>query len=197
MSAELLPRVFDPFVQDPQSIDRRQGGLGIGLAIVRNLAALHGGTIAATSDGPGMGSQFVIRLPLVTAGVVAVPAHATRIETSGQNVLVVDDNVDAAEMIGELLRAYGHDVTVVHHPDEALALVQDLAPHTALLDIGLPGMDGYQLASRLRTLAPACRLVALTGYGQEADRVRGTAAGFVAHLVKPADINELLAAIQA
>ncbi len=195
ISPGLLPRVFDPFVQDPQAIDRREGGLGIGLAIVRNLATLHGGSATATSEGPGKGSEFSIRMPLLTAGEVVVPAVHPKSGPSGQQVLVVDDNVDAAEMLGELLRAYGHEVTVVHHPDDALALAHDLAPHTALLDIGLPGMDGYELARRLKTVVPVCRLIALTGYGQEADRIRGAKAGFVAHLVKPADINELLAVL--
>lgn len=193
ISPELLPRVFDPFVQDPQAIDRREGGLGIGLAIVRNLAVLHGGSATATSEGPGRGSEFSIRLPLVTAEEVAESPVLHKSGPTGQLVLVVDDNVDAAEMLGELLRAYGHDVTVVHHPDDALAVARDLSPHIGLLDIGLPGMDGYELAKQLKEVVPACRLIALTGYGQEADRLRGADAGFVAHLVKPADINELLA----
>lgn len=197
ISPELLPRVFDPFVQDPQAIDRREGGLGIGLAIVRNLAALHGGSATAASEGPGKGSQFSIRLPLVAAENVTVSPAPHKNKPAGQHVLVVDDNVDAAEMLGELLRAYGHDVTVVHHPNDALTVAPGIAPHTALLDIGLPGMDGYELAGRLKSLVPGCRLIALTGYGQEADRVRGAEAGFVAHLVKPADINELLLSLQA
>ena len=195
IAPELLPRVFELFVQDAQSIDRREGGLGIGLAIVKNLVVLHGGTVGVTSAGLGRGSVFSIWLPLVAA----LPAPTTpplRVDRArGRQLLVVDDNVEAAEMLGELLRTRGHDVTVVHHPDDALACVGALAPDVAILDIGLPGMDGYELATRLRALMPACRLIALTGYGQQNDRARGTAAGFAAHVVKPARIDDLLALI--
>jgi signal transduction histidine kinase len=192
---QLLPRVFDLFVQDPQSIERREGGLGLGLAIVKNLVALHGGSVEVHSAGPGQGSVFSIRLPLVAAMTAPTPPRPPLPIATGRQVLVVDDNVEAAELLGDLLRAHGHEVTVVHHPADALACAAEVSPQVALLDIGLPGMDGYELATRLGALVPACRLIALTGYGQDNDRARGIAAGFAAHLIKPTRIDDLLALI--
>jgi len=185
------------YTPDAQSIERRDGGLGIGLAIVKNLITLHGGSVAARSAGRGRGSVFSIRLPLTFGPPASMSAPPSVAATASRPFLVVDDNVEAAELLGDLLRAHGHDVTVVHHPDDALACAAELAPQIAVLDIGLPGMDGYELGMRLRALLPGCRMIALTGYGQANDRVRSAAAGFTAHLVKPARIDDLLALIIA
>jgi CheY-like chemotaxis protein len=154
---------------------------------------LHGGEVSAHSDGPGMGSTFSVRFALVeqkAAKVVAPEARRTSVER--RRVLVVDDNEDAANLLGEIARTRGHDVAVVHDPEGALAALETFSPEVAVLDIGLPGMDGYELASRLRLVCPDCRLIALTGYGQSKDRERALDAGFSAHLVKPVRINVLL-----
>jgi CheY-like chemotaxis protein len=194
IAPQLLPHVFDLFVQDAQSIDRRDGGLGIGLAIVKNLVALHGGSVGVHSAGVGQGSVFSIRLPLAAAAAPVVPDLSPQVAiAASRHVLVVDDNVEAAEMIADLLQMRGHVVTVVHHPEDALAQVTQRPPEVALLDIGLPQMSGYELATRVRALVPQCRLIALSGYGQDNDRERATAAGFDAYLVKPISIDALLA----
>lgn len=198
--ADLLPHVFDLFVQGRRGVDRAEGGLGIGLALVKNLVTLHGGTVSAHSDGPGQGSVFVIRLPqtrraepLADAALDdAASAHHGPLVLA-KRVLVVDDNRDAGESLAEVLRAMGHSVCVVTEPLAGLALAGEFEPQVAVLDIGLPGMDGYELAARIREKlgATPCRLIALTGYGQEHDRRRCLAAGFDAHMVKPADIELL------
>ena len=181
----LLPRLFDLFVQG--RADR--GGLGLGLSIVRSIVEMHGGVVSAASRGPGCGATFTIRLPLAGFSELdtstideIVPPHSRALR-----VLVVDDNVDAAQTLGELLAVMGHEPVVVHDGASALRAVQTFTPEVAFLDIGLPVIDGYELAKRLRevdTLANAA-LVAITGYGHPTDRVRATAAGFVEHLVKP------------
>ena len=192
MNTELLARVFEPFQQAPQSLARRTGGLGLGLAIVRKIVELHGGQVAASSAGPGEGSSFEVTLPLVAAPVPATaapagPAHA------GLQVLLVDDNVDAANAGAELLVLMGHDVRTAHHGAAALAAVRERMPQVAILDIGLPDMDGYALAAAIRTEAGGAgvRLVALTGYGQKEDVERAYAAGFNLHLTKPASLEDL------
>jgi signal transduction histidine kinase len=192
---ELLGRVFDLFLQGQRGADRAEGGLGIGLALVKNLVLLHGGAVSAHSDGPGKGSEFTIRLaraegPAETAAVPAVPALP--VARSARRVLVVDDNEDAAMLLGEFIRMCGHEVEVVHDPAAALRMVQGFVPEVAVLDIGLPGMDGYELAAQLRGITPSCRLVALTGYGHDRDRQRTQEAGFEAHFVKPVPIDTLL-----
>ena len=193
IEAELLPKVFDLFVQGARSADRAEGGLGLGLAIVKNLVSLHGGTVAASSEGHGKGSEITVRLPLVAPKEVAVPpVRAPRATTLAKRLLVVDDNEDAANLLGEIARMRGHEVTIVHDPNQALDVVGAFQPEVAVLDIGLPGMDGYELARRLRLSVPTCRLIALTGYGQSKDRERALAAGFAAHLVKPVRVNDLL-----
>jgi PAS domain S-box-containing protein len=196
LSRELLPLVFDLFFQGQQGLDRREGGLGIGLALVKNLVELHGGTVHAHSDGPGQGSEFIVRLPIAPAGSAAAVATdaADTIAARRQRVLVVDDNVDAADTLGDLLRTAGHEVAVVYDAAQALAAWPAFAPQVALVDIGLPVLNGLELAQQVRQRWPEqrCRLVALTGYGQEVDRQRSVDAGFEEHLVKPIDLQRLL-----
>ena len=197
ISPELLPRIFDLFIQGHRSSDRAQGGLGLGLALVKNLVALHGGSVVALSDGPGKGSEFVIRLP----SAAEVPASArARSEhdrapsnAEGKRVLIVDDNNDAADSLADLLRDVGHEVEVAYSPIAALKIVETFRPEVAVLDIGLPVMDGYELAARLRSkpVTANCLLIALTGYGQSHDRIRSEEGGFQYHLVKPVDIVQL------
>jgi len=191
IAAELLPRVFDLFVQADRTLDRAQGGLGIGLSVVRRLIEMHDGTVTARSEGLGQGSAFQIRLPRI-----ARPEPASRgaepIAAPRRRVLIVDDNADAANSLAMLLGCVGHETQVAYGAPEALVCVESFRPDVALLDIGLPGMSGYELARRLRTLAPeGLRLVALTGYGQLEDRLQARAAGFDDHLVKPADMEAL------
>ena len=195
IASDMLERIFEPFVQNKRTQDRAQGGLGLGLALVKNLVSLHGGEVAARSDGPGKGSVFSITLPALPDGAGTEPASikpVSRRPLPGKNVLIVDDNADAADLLHALLSAAGHRVTTVHAPLEALELLSNLAPEVAVLDIGLPVMDGYELGARIRSQAPNCRLIALTGYGQSEDRTRSAAAGFDAHLVKPVEIADLL-----
>ncbi|MCM5682948.1 ATP-binding protein [Schlegelella sp. S2-27] len=199
LAPDLLPRVFQLFFQGHQGVDRAEGGLGIGLALVKNLVELHGGTVEAKSDGPGHGSEFVVRLPArrtpASDNVVAAVQGAAPSGSEGRRIVIVDDNADAAEMLGMLLRANGHSVLIAHDPMEALSVAETYEPQIALLDIGLPLMDGYELASQLRVRIPACRLIAVSGYGQDADRKRSEAAGFNGHLVKPVDAGLLLDAL--
>ncbi|HEY0190089.1 MAG TPA: response regulator, partial [Kofleriaceae bacterium] len=194
IGAEMLPRVFELFAQAPQTIERARGGLGLGLAIVHSLVALHGGSVVAQSAGRGHGSRFTLRLPAAPdAAVPAAPPPVARPAVAGKRVLIVDDNVDAAELLSMTLELRGHTVRVANDGAEALRAVEDFTPDLALLDIGLPVMDGYELARRLRQLPAlhALQLVALTGYGQASDRQRSAEAGFDAHLVKPLPLAEL------
>ena len=194
MSQELLVRAFDLFVQETRSLDRAQGGLGIGLTMVRTLVRMHGGSVRAFSDGPGRGSEFVVRLPLAPHAEAFDCAVAPAKAPAGSplRVLVVDDNVDAAGAIGVLLELLGHEVTVAHDGPAALAAAAAAPPELVLLDIGLPGMDGYALAARLRDAGhDRATLVALSGYGQDEHLHRSTEAGFDRHLVKPLDFDVL------
>jgi CheY-like chemotaxis protein len=193
----MLPRVFELFVQERQTIDRSQGGLGLGLAIVDNLVKMHDGRVAVFSDGPGKGSVFTIDLPAAAVGVPEAEAASPLRPAPGvgRRVLVVDDNPDAAELLSEVLSAIGHDVEVAFDGPRALELARTFLPDVALLDIGLPVMDGYELARRLRDRADGLRLVAVTGYGQESDRQRAREAGFDAHIVKPVEFDALRAAL--
>jgi PAS domain S-box-containing protein len=194
----LLPRLFEPFVQGPQAPDRAVGGLGLGLALVKSLVALHGGEVAVQSPGRGKGSRFSVTLPSID--LVPVPAPPTtdrnpafRVAQTTHRVLLVDDNEDARMLLGEVLTAVGHDVRTVADGPEALALVKDFRPDIAILDIGLPVMDGYELATHLREeLKHPVRFIALSGYGQPTDQARSAAAGFEQHLVKPVDLKSLL-----
>jgi PAS domain S-box-containing protein len=198
IAPQLLPRVFEMFVQGEHG-SGEQGGLGIGLTMARNLLELHGGTIEARSEGLGHGAEFVVHLPLLpddAARQRSAPARTTPL--AGQRVLVVDDNHDAADSLAMLLAACGADVRVAYGGQQALEVLDDYQPHAAVLDLGMPGMSGYELAERIRR-APrhaGLKLVALTGWGQNADRVHSRASGFDAHLTKPGDIDALTAIIK-
>jgi signal transduction histidine kinase len=200
ISAQVLPHVFEPFVQAERTLARSEGGLGIGLTLVRRVVELHGGRVFARSEGPGRGSAFRIELPHTVAfASMAVPIGAGPCARTrpARRVLVVDDNVDAAEILSIALESSGHDVAVAHDGPSALEVAESFRPEVVLLDIGLPGIDGYEVARRLRAdeMSSAVRLVALTGYGQPADRARAMQAGFDEHLVKPADLDQVEAAI--
>lgn|GEM_PF-1014308 len=194
ISEEALPRIFELFVQGERG--RIAGGLGVGLALVQNLVRLHQGTVTAHSEGPGLGAEFEVRLPVLQASTpLGLPVRPTRTPLgSALRVLIVDDNVDAAEMLADAFRQIGHQVLTAYDGPQALRRAQDFRPTTILLDIGLPVMDGYELATKLReTLASstAPRLIAITGYGQEADRAKSRAAGIELHLAKPVDLDQL------
>jgi signal transduction histidine kinase/CheY-like chemotaxis protein len=194
----LLSRVFEPFVQGDRSLDRSEGGLGMGLAITKKLIELHGGTVSARSGGSGRGSEFTLSLPYLPDAVCrpdgAPGALAPEAAKERLDVVVVDDNVDMATAVGDLVRLMGHEVAVVHHALPALAALSGGGADVALVDIGLPEIDGYELARRLRAATgPRVFLVALTGYGGESHRVRSREAGFDAHLVKPIDLGALSA----
>jgi PAS domain S-box-containing protein len=202
IAPDTLPHVFDLFVQERQQSDRAQGGLGLGLTIVRSLVERHGGTVAARSEGNGCGSEFIVRLPIATVRLAAgneveAPAGAVS-HPAGRRILVVDDNEDGAFMLAQLLSAAGHTTHIEHNGPAALDAARTFAPDVAFLDIGLPVMDGYELAERLREMPglEQVTLIALTGYGQASDRARARMAGFDHHLVKPVDvaaITEVLA----
>ena len=189
IGADLLPVVFDLFTQAERTPDRAQGGLGLGLALVKKLVELHGGAVEAHSAGQGQGSTFTVRLPLLAASgsAVAVPAAAAPASLGPLRILVVDDNVDAAQTLGMLLETAGHKVTVEHSAQGALARAGEGRFDIILLDIGLPDMSGHELAGALQQLpnCAGCALVAVSGYGQEQDRRLSREAGFDAHLVKP------------
>jgi CheY-like chemotaxis protein len=199
---ELMSRMFEPFVQGEQGLDRAQGGLGLGLAIVRNLVQMHGGVVTASSEGRGRGSQFVVRLPLKSPGASVAAASPLRRESSAppssRRVLLVDDNKDAAEALGEALTDVGFEVKVFFDARTALAQAAAFEPEVAVLDIGLPHIDGYELANRLIALPglDATKLIALTGYGQPSDRQRSLRAGFQEHLIKPVDLKRVQRAIE-
>ncbi len=202
LASEVREQVFELFFQGKRSIDRAEGGLGIGLALVKNIVELHGGSVHAHSEGRGLGSEFVVRLPLSSAALTLAPSEpvaAALLGVAPQRVLLVDDNADGADTLGRLLRAHGHTVEVYHDPVGALAAVDRFRPDLALLDIGLPVLDGYQLAARLRALpgGQGCRLVALSGYGLAADHARSEAAGFERHLVKPVNADEVARVVAA
>ncbi len=194
---ELLPHVFDVFVQGAISLDRAQGGLGIGLALVRRLVELHGGTVSARSEGNGQGSTFVVRLPSMAAAEAPAPSVARPVANSKPVVLLIEDNDDGREMMATMLSACGHHIHHAADGAEGVRLAQDCRPDVALVDIGLPGIDGYEVARRLRTNADTChiKLIALTGYGLANDQRRVLDAGFDMHLVKPVEIDHLLDAI--
>lgn len=192
--------VFDLFAQGAQPLDRAAGGLGIGLTLVKRLVSMHHGHVEVVSEGPGRGSEFVIRLPLVRgmAELSADSAEATLGAAGSRRVLVVDDNRDAAESLAMLLQMVGHDVRVAGDGPTALATAAEFRPDLVLLDIGLPGMSGYEVAGRLRAVCSKDRLViaAVTGYGQDEDRLRAHAAGFDHHLTKPVDFARLQSVIE-
>lgn len=200
MTSENLDRIFELFSQADRSLARSQGGLGIGLTIAKRLVELHGGSIEAASDGPGCGSTFTVRLPLAAgaAATQAPPEVSAGAVGQGRRVLVVDDAIDIAETLAMLLADSGHEVAVAHDGRGALTKAVDFAPELILLDIGLPGLDGYEVARRLRS-DPRTQhtvIVALSGYGHAEDLRRAAAAGFDRHFVKPVDLDELEAFVR-
>jgi signal transduction histidine kinase/ActR/RegA family two-component response regulator len=202
-----LERIFEPFVQLYRITDAARGGLGLGLAIVKTLVERHGGSIVAESQGPGAGATFTVELPIETLAPESHPggpdtpeqaAAHPRAARRGIRILVVDDNVDVAELLAEALGIEGFVTAIAHDAQSALERWRELAPHAGVLDVGLPDIDGYELARRLRAehgTGPA--LIAATGYGQPSDRERAVAAGFDCHLVKPVGVQELVRAIDA
>ncbi|WP_243656762.1 hybrid sensor histidine kinase/response regulator [Paucimonas lemoignei] len=198
MNPEMIEQVFKPFFQAPQSLARTSGGLGLGLAIVKSLVELHGGTVSASSPGLGKGCTFQVCLQTIAP---PSPADEDRKPASQLDqharIMVVDDNIDAAQAIAEMLKLNGHTVQAVHDSHVALEMIQDFAPELMFVDIGLPEMDGYELARtiRRRYASQRIKLVALTGYGQSADKSRASNAGFDRHLTKPAELNDLLSAV--
>lgn len=201
ISREMLPRVFDLFVQADRALDRAEGGLGIGLTVVQRLVEMHGGSISATSGGEGHGAEFVVRLPIMDAPTEAVsaPGISPPPAAAPREVLVVDDNHDSALTLKMLLKAAGYTVHLAHNGPEALESAKVLRPGIVLLDIGLPGMDGYEVARELRRHGGFgnALLVAVSGYGQTEDRQRSVDAGFDKHLVKPVDFSALLSLLES
>ena len=203
----MLPHVFELFVQERQAVARSEGGLGIGLTIVRSLAELHGGSVSVRSDGVGTGSEFIVRLPAV-ATELASTRQSEPVESDDRprsapaalaRVLVVDDNEDAARLLGDVLTQKGYHTRVALDAPAALEAAMEIRPDIAILDIGLPVMDGYDLATALRRLPGLAdlQLIAVTGYGQEIDRQRTARAGFRHHLTKPVDISTLERALNS
>ena len=195
--ADILTRVFEPFVQADRSLERSRGGLGIGLTLVKKIVELHHGQVSAESAGLGQGSTFIIRLPAhAGATTTASAVEQPTVIAYPARVLVVDDNVDAAESLAMLLQSDGHTVSVAHNGVDAVERAEAWRPDIAVLDVGLPGMNGYEVASVLRQRGEACpELIAVTGYGQAADTKRALEAGFRYHLVKPVDARDLTTAI--
>ncbi|HYE77282.1 MAG TPA: hybrid sensor histidine kinase/response regulator, partial [bacterium] len=197
IAPDLLPYIFDLFTQGSRTLDRSQGGLGIGLTLVRKLAELHGGRVEAESEGPGKGSAFHLHLPALNRPQPPAPATAAGAANgvaTGVPVLVVDDNVDMADTTAKLLRFYGYDIQVAYDGPSALAAASQRHPAVVLLDLGLPGLDGYEVARRLRAIEglEGVLLVAISGYGQDQDRRRSREAGIDHHLIKPVDFELLL-----
>jgi PAS domain S-box-containing protein len=193
---ELLPQVFEMFMQADKSLERAQGGLGIGLSLVKRLVEMHDGTVEAHSKGTGHGSVFVVRLPTANAAAVQEPPPVAEVHaapSTGHRILVVDDNEDAATSLALLLRLMGHETRTANNGLDAIELADQFQPDVALLDIGMPKLNGYETARRMRqkTWGREMLLVALTGWGQEADRRRSSDAGFDSHLVKPVDVAEI------
>jgi PAS domain S-box-containing protein len=198
---EFIASIFGMFVQGRQAASRSQGGLGVGLALARAIIELHHGTIEARSEGAGKGSEFIIKLPVEAARPAAGPEQPKRPANGrasvARRVLVVDDNVDAAAMLAALIRQLGHEVEIVHDGSAALRAVEGYRPEVILLDIGMPGMNGFEVAQRLREVGrvPRLRIVAVTGWGKPEDRQRSREAGFDMHLIKPVELSEIQQAL--
>ncbi len=196
----LLPRVFDVFVQEDRSLDRPEGGLGLGLTLVRSLVELHGGRVQAFSEGRGRGAEIVVWLPALARAAPPDLAEAGLASKQGPSlrILVIDDSVDSADGLARLLELNGHAVHAAYSGPAALEASREFRPDVVILDIGLPGMDGYEVARRLREQPGSERilLVALTGYGQEEDRRRTSLGGFTHHIVKPVRADALLAILR-
>jgi two-component system CheB/CheR fusion protein len=198
LSHDFLPHVFDLFVQGARTVDRAQGGLGLGLALVQSLAVLHGGSVSAHSEGPGKGSCFSVRLPLSDKrGITDTREQAPGKPAAGahKRILLVDDNADATDMLRDMLTDLGYQVAVAYDGPQALSALASFHADVAVIDIGLPVMDGYELAGHIRGDGRVPRLIAMTGYGQPADLVRSRQAGFDEHLVKPVDVTALITVI--
>jgi CheY-like chemotaxis protein len=193
IAPELLPRVFESFTQGPRTLDRAQGGLGLGLTLAQRLVLAHGGRIVAASPGPSQGSTFTVHLPRLKGAEVAMPAERAHEggSRSPRRILIIEDNEDAREALRLQLQIAGHDVHAAATGPEGIQKAADLQPDVVLLDIGLPGLDGYQVARQLRTADYSPRLIAITGYGQPEDRERAREAGIEDYLVKPIDVAEL------
>src|SRR5262249_31777116 len=193
ISADMLPRVFDLFAQGDRTLDRPQGGLGIGLTLAKSLAEAHGGTIEAWSAGLGQGSEFTVRLPRVPAPAIEATAPVEPPGPAPRRILVVEDSQDARDMLRIYLAQSGHQVFEAADGPSAVEAAARVSPDIARVDVGLPGLDGYEVARRIRATADGQRmlLVALTGYGQPQDTRRALDAGFDAHLVKPFDRDRL------
>ena len=200
IAPEVLPHIFDLFTQGPRSLARSEGGLGVGLNVVRNLVSMHGGTVRADSDGLGQGSRFVVRLPLCALDNAAPPAEPVAAAGPGRcRVLLIEDNVDAAETLKAFLEMEGHEVAIVHDGKTGLDTLMARDFDVVVCDIGLPGMDGLEVLSALRASGKAMQpvAIALSGYGQAEDRSRASAAGFDHYLVKPVSPEALLALVAA
>jgi two-component system CheB/CheR fusion protein len=195
IEAAVLPRLFDVFAQADRTLARSRGGLGLGLALVKGLIELHQGTVTATSEGPGRGAEFTLRLPLAAApsSDLRLPAGPAR-QPLTQRVLLIEDNRDAADSLRDLLELYGCEVSVAHTGPAGVEQARRTRPEVIVCDIGLPGMDGYAVASAVRQEPALSRtlLLAMSGYGQEEDQRRSREAGFDGHLVKPVDLELLL-----
>src|SRR5581483_7889865 len=189
IAPELLPQIFEPFVQGERTLDRAEGGLGVGLTLVRQLVELHGGSVSAVSEGPGRGSTFTIRLPSTPAPAVEPAMGCAEVAAQPRRVLLIEDNRDARETFRMMLELAGHEVLEAEEGQSGLELLKSALPDVAVIDVGLPGLNGYEIASRFRREPQGNRvlLVALTGYGTPEARERSRAAGFDHHLIKPVD----------
>jgi CheY-like chemotaxis protein len=193
IAPELLPNIFDLFVQSTRSLDRIHGGLGIGLTLVRRLVQLHGGTVGVRSDGPGLGSEFTVRLPILAAPAAASTPSTSAAHEKPRRILIVDDNEDSTRSMAILQKRRGHETRTAFTGPDAVAAAAEFLPEVVLLDIGLPGMDGFEVARRLRAM-PALAdafLVAMSGYGSDEDRAQARLAGFDEYMVKPVDLDRL------
>jgi CheY-like chemotaxis protein len=196
IAPEALPHIFDMFMQGDRSLEKTRGGLGVGLTLVRDLVALHGGTVQARSEGPGAGSEFIVTLPMdpaLQAEPVASDSEDGETAAHPLRILVADDNEDGREMLALFLQQKGHQVATAADGPKALAAVADFRPDVAVLDVGMPGLNGYDVAARLRERYGdgSLVLVALSGLGQEADKARAAQSGFDRHFTKPVDVNVL------
>ena len=195
IDARLLPRIFDLFVQGERGVDRSQGGLGLGLTLVRRLTEMHEGSVGVASDGPGTGASFTVRMPRIAPPAPEASSPIAEPAAVRQRILVVEDNEDGRELLRAMLEAYGHEVHDAADGESAIQRAHEVRPHVAIIDIGLPGIDGYTVAARIRSAergASRMHLIALTGYGTEQDRRRSADAGFDAHLTKPVEPDALI-----